>query len=81
MSQTRFSRRGDGEVRRMDASPVDAIARQLVEVDRELAIDLTAYLHSARLIEDTRSPMGSRLRSFQLALRRALASAGRSDAA
>jgi len=63
----------------MGDSGVDSVARHLVDADRELAIDLTAYLHSARLIEDVRSPMGSRLRSFQLALRRALASAGRDD--
>ena len=65
----------------MHDSPVDAAARHVVEADRELAVDLIAYLHSARLIEESRSPMGTRLRSFQLALRRALNPAGRDDAA
>ena len=65
----------------MDGLAVDSLARQLVATDRDLAIDLIAYLHSARLIEDGRSPMGSRLREFQLALRRALATADSMDAA
>ena len=67
-------------LRRMDGSAVDAVARQLVTVDRDLAIDLTAYLDAARLIDDAGSPMGSRLRAFQLALRRALATAEPCDA-
>ncbi|MEN3343213.1 MAG: hypothetical protein V7644_2617 [Actinomycetota bacterium] len=55
---------------------MEDVARQLVDADRELAIDLTAYLHSARILEEAGSAMGSRLRSFQTALRRALAATG-----
>jgi hypothetical protein len=65
----------------MDGPAVDSVAQQLVATDRDLAIDLIAYLHSARLIEDSRSSMGSRLGAFQRALRRALATADSTDAA
>lgn len=54
------------------SSQLDGIARQLVETDRDLAVDLTAFLHSAHVLQKAGVPMGTRLLTLQRALRRAL---------
>jgi hypothetical protein len=61
-----------GDLIKVTDRRLDGIARQLVETDRDLAVDLTAYLHSAHVLQKAGVPMGARLLTLQRALRKAL---------